>query len=201
MEVISNIPDYDGIGVYSITDTETGKTYIGSSKNVKKRIIQHAQGLKKGRGNKALCKAYEQGHMLKCEILEKIPWGVNTYFLLDRERFFIERTPRKELMNIAPPVSTTEKGGLWLVKNTVDNDLALSIYTKKSQPIMPQTPKKEREEKAKYYSEHYETISLVIPKDKKAAIKAFAESQGKSLNGFIKEAIDEKIERDTGKKE
>ena len=46
---------------------------------------------------------------------------------------------------------------------------------------------------AKYESETVERISLVLPKGKKATIK---QQTGQSVNGFINEAIDEKLEHD-----
>ena len=49
---------------------------------------------------------------------------------------------------------------------------------------------------AKYVKNAYDRIDLKVPKGKKAVIKSFAESEGKSLNGFACEAIDEKMERD-----
>ena len=51
--------------------------------------------------------------------------------------------------------------------------------------------------KNKWQSANCDRINLVVPKGKKATIKEFAESKEKSLNGFINEAIDEKIERDS----
>ncbi len=42
----------------------------------------------------------------------------------------------------------------------------------------------------------YDRIQLVVPKGKKADISDFATSKGKSLNGFVNEAIDEKMERE-----
>lgn len=47
--------------------------------------------------------------------------------------------------------------------------------------------------KRKYNEKTYERIALVVPKGKKEIIKSAAEKEGKSLNGFINEAIDEKI--------
>ena len=43
----------------------------------------------------------------------------------------------------------------------------------------------------------YDHMHIQVPKDKKEEIKAFADSKGKSLNRFVNEAIDEKIERDS----
>lgn len=49
---------------------------------------------------------------------------------------------------------------------------------------------------AKYVKNTYDRIEVKVPKGQKAVIQSFAESQGKSLNGFTCEAINEKIERD-----
>lgn len=48
----------------------------------------------------------------------------------------------------------------------------------------------------KYMAENYDRINLTVPKGRREIIKAHAETQHKSVNGFINEAIDEKIERD-----
>ncbi|MCD8069083.1 MAG: ABC transporter ATP-binding protein [Lachnospiraceae bacterium] len=49
---------------------------------------------------------------------------------------------------------------------------------------------------AKYEAETVERISLVLPKGKKAVIKARTEKTGQSVNSFINKAINEKIQRD-----
>lgn len=49
---------------------------------------------------------------------------------------------------------------------------------------------------AKYNAKSYDRIELKVPKGKKQIIKDFADSQGKSLNGFVNEAIDEKMSRE-----
>ena len=53
--------------------------------------------------------------------------------------------------------------------------------------------------KNKWQSENCERISLVVKKGRKDEIKSAAEKQGQSLNGYIVNAIDEKIERDKTK--
>lgn len=50
----------------------------------------------------------------------------------------------------------------------------------------------------KYNAKAYDRINIAIPKGDKERIKAHAEQQGKSLNGFVKRAIDETMERDKG---
>ena len=49
----------------------------------------------------------------------------------------------------------------------------------------------------RYMAKVYDRINLTVPKGQKEIIKAHAESQGKSVNGFINEAIEEKMERDS----
>ena len=46
---------------------------------------------------------------------------------------------------------------------------------------------------AKYMKNNYDELKVRMPKGKKDIIKTAAENQGKSINGFINEAIDEKI--------
>lgn len=48
-----------------------------------------------------------------------------------------------------------------------------------------------------YNKERYEDLRVRVPKGRKAEIKAFAESRGQSVNGFINEAI----EREMGRKQ
>lgn len=52
-----------------------------------------------------------------------------------------------------------------------------------------------------FIKETYDRINLTTPKGKKEVIKAHAESNGESLNGFINRAIDETIERDNEKEQ
>ena len=51
---------------------------------------------------------------------------------------------------------------------------------------------------AKYNAKSYDEIKLRVPKGKKDIIQGVAEQQGKSVNGYIKEAVENKIKADTG---
>ena len=75
------------------------------------------------------------------------------------------------------------KGGAWMAEKKKPG--AYSGYTEAR-----------RAANAKYESETVERISLVLPKGKKATIKQHTEQTGQSVNGFINEAIDEKLEHD-----
>lgn len=47
-----------------------------------------------------------------------------------------------------------------------------------------------------YAKKAYDDIRLQVKKGQKEQIRSHAEKQGESLNGFIKRAIDETMERD-----
>lgn len=53
------------------------------------------------------------------------------------------------------------------------------------------------EYKNNWQKENVDRVNLTMPKGKKDAIKAHAEAQGESVNGFINRAIDETMERDS----
>ena len=51
----------------------------------------------------------------------------------------------------------------------------------------------------KYINKVYDRINLVVDKGNKDKIKAHAEKQNESLNGFVNRAISETMERDNTK--
>ena len=51
---------------------------------------------------------------------------------------------------------------------------------------------------AKWDSANLDRMSLALPKGSRERIKAFAESQGESVNSFVKKAIDEAMRSSTG---
>lgn len=51
----------------------------------------------------------------------------------------------------------------------------------------------------KYNAKAYDRINIAVPKGQKEVIKAHAEKQGETINGFVKRAINETMERDTAK--
>lgn len=50
---------------------------------------------------------------------------------------------------------------------------------------------------AKYMKNNYDELKIRVSKGEKDKIKAHAEKNGESLNGFVNRAIDETIKRDT----
>ena len=57
------------------------------------------------------------------------------------------------------------------------------------------TTKAQQRAVTKYMKENYDEIKVRVPKGKREAIKAYADSRGESANGFIIRAIDEAMER------
>ena len=53
--------------------------------------------------------------------------------------------------------------------------------------------KSQKEATSRYNKKAYDRINVVVPKGKRELIKEFAASQGKSLNRFICDAINEKM--------
>lgn len=49
---------------------------------------------------------------------------------------------------------------------------------------------------AKYEQQNYDKVLVRLEKGKKDKIKLHAENKGESVNGFVKRAIDETMERD-----
>ena len=50
----------------------------------------------------------------------------------------------------------------------------------------------------KYVKANYDRVNVTFPKGKKDIIKAAADAHGQSVNGYIVEAVNEKMERDGG---
>lgn len=53
----------------------------------------------------------------------------------------------------------------------------------------------EKKARARYIAKAYDTITIRQPKGWRDKVKRIAENQGKSLAGFIREAVSEKLER------
>ena len=57
--------------------------------------------------------------------------------------------------------------------------------------------KSQKEATARYNKKAYDRINIVVPKGKRQTIKDFAAAQGKSLNRFICDLIDESMTEHT----
>lgn len=63
---------------------------------------------------------------------------------------------------------------------------------------MPNNSKAKIQANNRYNAKAYDEIKVRVKKGSKATIQAHADSHGESLNGFIKRAIDEAIQRESG---
>ena len=63
---------------------------------------------------------------------------------------------------------------------------------------MAQYTEKKKESNRKWDAANLDRRSIALPKGQKDIIKAHAESQGESVNGFISRAIENQMERDKG---
>lgn len=61
--------------------------------------------------------------------------------------------------------------------------------------------KKKKEYNMEYAKSNIKRIPLDVQKDRYVEIKSHADKRGESVNGFIKRAIDETMERDNANKE
>ncbi len=68
----------------------------------------------------------------------------------------------------------------------------------KEAPVMGENKNSEARIRAnnKYNAKAYDRVNIAIPKGKKEVIQAHAKALGKSINGYVVEAIDEKMTRD-----
>ena len=60
----------------------------------------------------------------------------------------------------------------------------------------PKISKKQQACVNRYIDKAYDRINLPVPKGERERIKVHAEARGETVNGFIKRAISEAIERD-----
>ena len=75
---------------------------------------------------------------------------------------------------------------------------AVAIYNKRKEGKSRYTEAQARSAK-KYLKETVEDVRIRVPKGQKAVIKAHADKNGESMNQFVIRAINETMERDSGK--
>lgn len=79
-------------GIYSITNSNTGKKYIGSSKNIQKRIKEHFADLRSGVHHATPLQNSFNKHgedVFTHQLIEKIEDPTDKEFILEREQFWI----------------------------------------------------------------------------------------------------------------
>ncbi len=95
-------------GIYRIVCIPTGKFYIGSAQNLRKRWADHRNGLiRQDHGNAKLQRAWNKygEEAFRFEVIEL----VLTPFLLEREQYWLDKTQAvKKGFNIAPTAGSTQ---------------------------------------------------------------------------------------------
>lgn len=123
VEIISEIPNYTGPGVYSLTD-QNGKKYIGSSRNVKARIKKHLMnfnriiaGDAKSSCNegKKLTEAVLSGMTFKAELIQKLPAMGTFYDLMNLEKTELERAGGCCFTYNSMPIKDYKESDYWLL--------------------------------------------------------------------------------------
>lgn len=202
----TNIPEYNGIGVYALINNRTGKMYIGASKNVYTRIKQHIYS-----PTAAIEKDVESGDTFHVEILEKLPSGSNQFDMFGREKYFIDLYDSiNHGYNKAPTTCCTKEELLESLqhfkKSRKMTNYILNIIAKREKPIFYKEEETQAmsdlSNKTKYDLEYakkkLKRIPLDVQKEKYDEIKAAATAAGESVNGYIKKAIDDRMEREAG---
>ncbi|GAB6128380.1 hypothetical protein JCM17204_09710 [Blautia stercoris] len=200
----TNIPEYNGIGVYALINNRTGKMYIGASKNVYTRIKQHIYS-----PTAAIEKDVESGDTFHVEILEKLPSGSNQFDMFGREKYFIDLYDSiNHGYNKAPTTCCTKEELLESLqhfkKSRKMTNYILNIIAKREKPIFYKEEETQAmsdlSNKTKYDLEYakkkLKRIPLDVQKEKYDEIKAAAAAAGESVNGYIKKAIDDRMERE-----
>lgn len=87
---IFNTPDYGGCGIYAIVNSQKMICYIGSSRNIKRRAINHKTHLRQGKhSNKLLQKDYENKSVFRFVVLCKLEDDVEDDFLIAIEKMYM----------------------------------------------------------------------------------------------------------------
>lgn len=89
-KVITDIPLYDGIGIYKIIHSKTKRVYIGSSVHCNTRLKEHNRMLP----NIEMEQDAEQGSF-SAVILQEFPNGCTNRELMKAESFYLEEAKRK----------------------------------------------------------------------------------------------------------
>ncbi len=168
MEVISNIPDYEGVGIYAVVD-ENGIMYIGSSVNVKRRLLWHSKNIPLNRSSTKLWKAYQEGHKFKAEIIEKLGYGISKLYLLQREEYYIKK------------FETVAKG-----YNVLYSALGADYHENFFRIIKNPAIKNDLDKRS---------VLLKLSPNNVEKLEVIAKSKGESLDNLIDKVIDTIIER------
>lgn len=179
------LPLYNGVGIYRITNINNGRIYIGSSKHVNKRMKEHLYRMQEGRHSKALNADVKSGHKFAFDVLEEIEDGITLSELLGIERQYIElyKAYRKGYNGMLPKKDAAAEAlriaGLY-EPNTESFHIMADYYDRYKEPIYSQ-------------GIDHDFITILTEAGKLDLYKAQAELHGKSLNQFIIDCIEKEV--------
>lgn len=203
-----NIPDYSGIGIYALINNRTGKMYVGASQNIHQRIMQH-----KYHPLSAIKDDIELGDTFRVEILEKLPSGSNQFDMFGREKYFIDLYDViKHGYNKAPTTCCPKEELLKTLEHCTPNTQMATyisnIIDKRERPIythsvdddstndIPSKSTRKAKYDIQYAKSRLKRIPLDVQKEEYEQIKAAADAADESVNGYIKQAIRQRMQRD-----
>lgn len=213
-----DIPDYAGPGVYSIID-ENGKRYIGSSKNIKKRIQEHNSSMIKAAKdtgiwavNKEIDSAVKNGVSFRVEVLHKFEDGCTFYDLVDMERKYIDyfggaKNTYNSMITADLRVEDYKSLRYYERKDSEKAREYVKYFRGKIEerekmiyPIQLKKRKSRTERKCQVKQPRGKVkrkrFAVIVPEDIWPAIQAAAEAAGQSLNAYTRQAIQERMERE-----
>lgn len=89
---IENIPEYNGAGIYMLKGINNELVYIGSSIHIAQRILQHENAMKcEGGSSNRMKSMIKPEYKFEVIVLEKISENRTTYYLLDRENYYMKK--------------------------------------------------------------------------------------------------------------
>ena len=197
--IIVNEICFDGPGVYALVDTR-GKKYIGSSENVAHRIMTHErqmENVKNGKPAKCISEkmkaAVLAGEVFTAEIIKEMPRESCLYDLLEMERAALEdaggiaKTYNKQPIEIRRE-SDYRQLAYW---ERSDSPKAFEIADWIRKTI-------KKRESPLCGEKTANRISIYC--DYGDEIRSAAVSAGQSLQGYIMQAVRERMEREKGDK-
>jgi len=137
---IKLIPNFDCIGVYTLTNDINGKMYVGGSKNVHNRIKQHEISFRNRKCPLAFLGDLEQGHTFSARVIEIMPEGTTRFKLSEREAYFTELYDTlNNGYNTAPTVVCTKEDLIASLGESIDNEKTMrylvGILSKNLEPM------------------------------------------------------------------
>lgn len=184
-EFIISIPQYEGIGIYALVNNQTGKMYIGSSQNIRQRIMQHRYS-----PPAAIKDDIQKGSTFSVKILEKLPYGCNQFDLFGRVSYFIQQYDTLNSgYNRAKTTCSTKQELLHALESFKDSEqmsaYIKNIIHKRERPIYP-----------KVQSQN-DLRHIAIDPSLFSAAQEHAKKMGESMNAFVVRALNETMVRDT----